>query len=91
MANRVKINSAGIEKVLKSDGTRALLTAKAERVLAAAQSDPHDDTYAYERSLTIVQRTTDRAVVRVQANDWKGAILEDKYRVLTRALGAARG
>ena len=40
---------------------RAMLTGHAERVLAAAQADPHDDSGAYEAGLHIEQATTDRA------------------------------
>jgi hypothetical protein len=85
----VKLNHAGMAALLKSSEVRDMLTAKAEPVLAAAQADPHDDTGAYEAGLQIQQSTTDRAVVRVVATDYKGHILEAKYGILSRALDAA--
>lgn len=89
MATRVKLNSPGIAALLKSDEVRAMLTAKAQPVLAAAQADPHDDTGAYEAGLHIEQDTTDRAVVRVVSGDRKGHILEARYGILARALDSA--
>lgn len=86
-----RLNHAGMAELLKSDAVRAFITPRAEQVLAAAQADPHDDTYAYEDSLHIEQVTTDRAVVRVVASDWKAHILEAKYGILARALDAAGG
>lgn len=91
MGVKLKLNHGGIEAVLKSDGVRADLTARAERVLAAAEADPHDDTGAYESGLHIEQATTDRAVVRVVSGDFKGHILEARYGILARALDAAGG
>ena len=88
---RYKQKSAGIKELLNSDGIRAMLTTKAEGVLAAAQADPHDETGAYEAGLRIEQATTDRAVVRVKGSDWKSGILEAKYGILGRALDAAGG
>lgn len=88
---KVKVNHRGMEEVLKSSGTRRELTRRAERVLSAAQDDPHDDTGAYEAGLHIEQDTTDRAVVRVVSGDFKGHILESKYGILSRALDAAGG
>jgi hypothetical protein len=91
MARRVTLNQVGLGELLKSDEVRQLLTTRAERVLAAAQADPHDDTGDYEAGLHIEQVTTDRAVVRVVSGDWKGHILEAKYGILSRALDAAGG
>lgn len=91
MAARVKLNSPGVEALLKSAEVRAMLTPRAERVLAAAKADPHDDTGAYEDGLRIEQDTTDRAVVRVVSGDRKGHILEARYGILARSLDAAGG
>lgn len=87
--SKVKLNHAGMAQLLKSDQVRAMLTPRAERVLAAAQADPHDDTGDYEAGLHIEQATTDRAVVRVVSGDWKGHILEARYGILSRALDQA--
>lgn len=91
MATRVKLNSPGMAALLKSGEVRAFVTERAERVLAAAKADPHDDTGAYEAGLRIEQATTDRAVVRVVSGDFKGHILEAKYGILSRSLDAAGG
>jgi hypothetical protein len=88
---KVKLNHAGMAELLKSAGVRAELTRRADRVLSAAQADPHDETGAYEAGLHIEQETTDRAVVRVISGDWKGHILEARYGILSRALDAAGG
>lgn len=88
---KVRLNSPGMAALLKSSEVRALLTEKAERVLAAAQADPHDDTGAYEAGLHIEQAETDRAVVRVVSGDFKGHILEANFGILSRALDAAGG
>lgn len=86
---KVKLNSPGIAALLKSNEVRGILTPYAERVLAAAQADPHDDSGEYEAGLHIENDTTDRAVVRVVSGDWKGHILESKYGILSRALDQA--
>jgi hypothetical protein len=85
----VKLNHRGMQQLLTSSGVRAELTGRAERVLATAKADPHDDTGAYEQGLVIEQDTTDRAVVRVVSTDFKGHILEANYGILARALGSA--
>ncbi|KQP83745.1 hypothetical protein [Aeromicrobium sp. Leaf291] len=89
MANRVKLNSAGMAALLKSDEVRALLQGPAANILAAAKADTHDDTYAYEAGLHIEQATTDRAVTRIVSGDYKGHILEARYGILSRALDSA--
>lgn len=91
MAAQIKLNHPGMAALLKSAEVRAVLMPRAEAVLAAAKADPHDDTSDYENSLHIQSDTTDRAVVRVVAGDWKGHILEAKYGILARALDAAGG
>lgn len=90
MAQRVKLNSAGIREMLHSPGVIAMLQAKAEPVLAAAKADPHDDTGAYEAGLHIETTTGgSRARVKVVSGDWKGHILEAEYGILSRALDSA--
>lgn len=86
---KVVLNHRGMAQLLKSRGVRSHLTSLARPVLAAARADPHDETGDYESSLYIDQVTTDRAVVRVVAGDWKGHILEANYGILARALDAA--
>lgn len=89
-AIEIKLDHGGMAALLKSAEVRSALRERAEPVLAAAQADPHDDTGDYEASLHIEDATTDRAVVRVVASDWKAGILEAKYGILARALDAAR-
>lgn len=86
----LKLNHGGIGELLMSEEIRAELRPRAESVLAAAQADPHDDTGDYESGLQIQEDTTDRAVLRVVGTDPKSNILEAKYGILARALGAAR-
>lgn len=87
---KVKLNHSGIAEMLKSAAIREVCTGKAERVLAAAKADPHDESGDYEAGIEIQQATTDRAVTRVVATDWKSPILEAKYGILNRALDAAK-
>lgn len=87
---KVTLNHGGMAALLKSAGVRSELTARAERVLAAAKADPHDASGAYEAGLHIEQATTDRAAVRVVSGDFKGHILEANYGILARALDAGR-
>ncbi|MFJ9313798.1 hypothetical protein ACIRN4_06355 [Pimelobacter simplex] len=88
----VRWNSDAAQSMLDGgSGVRDLLRDKAERVLAAAKADPHDDTYDYENSLHIVEDHTDRLVMRVVAGDKKSPILESKYGILAKALDAAGG
>lgn len=89
MARNVKLNSAGMKKLLNSAEVIAMLESKAAPVLAAAKADPHDDTYDYEKSLQIQTSTGSRARVRVIATDRKSHILEAKYGILSRALDSA--
>lgn len=87
---RVILDHKGMDALLKSESVRADLTRRAEKVLAVAKADPHDDTHAYEHGLHIEQGTTDRAVVRVVSGDFKGHILEAEYGILARSLDAAK-
>lgn len=89
---RVTWNSAAAQAILDGgSGTRALLRAKAQAVLAAAQAAAPVDTGAYRDGLHIEEDRTDRLVVRVVAGDRKGFILEAKSGILARSLDAAGG
>lgn len=88
--SRFRLNHGGIQSYLDGDhGVAELLHEKAERVLAAAQADPHDDSGAYEASLHIEEDHTDRLVVRVVADVPYSHVLEANYGILARALDAA--
>ena len=92
MSTKVKWNDPGAQAILDgAQGVRPMLHARAQRALAAAKADSHDDTYDYENGLRVVEDHTDRLVVRVASGDWKGHILEAKYGILARALDAAGG
>lgn len=85
-----RLNSGGMDELLNSAKVRADLTQRAERVLAAAQSDARDYivTGNYLAGLEIRQDTTDRAVVRVVGSAPHSHLVETKHGTLARALDA---
>jgi hypothetical protein len=87
---RVNLDHPGMAAMLKSAPVRAELNRRAQRALAAAQSSAPVDTGAYRASLHIEQDTTDRAVVRVVADDPKSVFVEADTGNLARAIDAAR-
>lgn len=87
---RITLDHPSMGAMLKSAPVRAELTRRAQRSLAAAQSSAPVDTGAYKASLHIEQDTTDRAVVRVVADDPKSVFVEAQTGNLARAIDAAR-
>jgi hypothetical protein len=89
---KVKLNHKGIAAVLKSPAIRSVVTAKAEKVLAAAKADAsgYVVTGNYLAGLEIQQDTTDRAVTRVVGTAPHSHLVEANHGTLARALGAAR-
>lgn len=88
--SRVRINHAEIQSYLDGGhGVSELLHASAEKVLAAAQADPHDASGAYEASLHIEEAHTDRLVVRVVAGVPYSHVVEADFGVLAKALDSA--
>lgn len=86
----VKLNHREIQSYLDGGhGVRSMLESKAKSALAAAQSDPHDDSGAYEDSLQIDEVHTDRMVLRVGSDIDYAMVQEARYGVLARALDAA--
>jgi hypothetical protein len=75
--------------MLNSSATRAMLTAKAENVLAAAQAAAPVVTGNYRDGLGIVQDTTDRAVVRVVGTAPHSHLVEADTGNLARSLDSA--
>lgn len=91
MASRTKLISAGIDALLNSADVRASLTARAERVLAAAQASAPVVTGGYRDGLEIVQDSTDRVAVRVVGTTPHSHLVEADTGNLARALDAAGG
>lgn len=88
---RVVMNSAGAREVLTSPGVRELLRQRALAIAARARSTAPYESGDYERGIGVESATTDRAVERVVAKDWKSLIIESKTGNLARALGAEGG
>lgn len=89
-STRVKLNSAGIQKLLESGEVRRDLTERAERVLSAAESLAPVVSGNYRDGLAIIQDTTDRAVVRVAGTAPHSHLVEANHGVLARALDSGR-
>jgi hypothetical protein len=87
---RIELDHPGIGEMLKSSDVRAELTRRATRMLDAARASAPVDTGAYKAGLHLQQDTTDRAVVRVVADDAKSAIIEARQRILGSAIDAGR-
>lgn len=88
---RVVFNSKAAEELLKSPEVRAMLRKRAEAVAARARASAPKASLDYVNSIGVEDATTDRAVVRVVARDWKSLIIESKTGNLVRALGAEGG
>ena len=91
--NRVKVNlhSPGVRELLHEDGIREELRRHAERVLQVARDNAPVKSGAYRDSIHIENATTDRAVVRVVADDEKAMLIESRTGNLARAVDAAGG
>ena len=87
----VRLNSRGVKRLLNDKGVRRFLREKARLVEQAAKDSAPVETGAYRDSITIVDATTDRAVVRVVAEDDKAMLVESRTGNLARAVDAARG
>ena len=88
---KVVLDHAGMKALLNDLGVRAELTRRMGPVLAAARASAPVDTGAYKASIDLVQATTDRAVVRVVATDWKAPLVEANTGNLAWSLDAAGG
>lgn len=80
---RIKINNKGIGDLLRSEGVKAHIKERAERVAEAASS-------ATDMEILVEDRTGTRARYRVFANSPKAKAVEAKDRVLGSAIDAAR-
>ena len=88
---RVVLDKAGMKALLNDPGVRGELTRRAVAVLAAAQASAPVVTGNYKAGLTIIQATTDRAVVRVAGTAPHSHLVEANTGNLARALDSAGG
>ena len=88
---KVVLDHAGMKALLNDPGVRADLTSRMQPVLAAAIAKAPFATGAYKASISLVQATTDRAVVRVVADAPHALLVESKTGNLARALSYAGG
>lgn len=86
---KIKLDSGGMKALLNSAEIRAELTTRAERVMSAAQGGAPVESGEYQRSIAVVQDTTDRAVARVTSTAPHGIIVETATGNLSRALDSA--
>lgn len=78
---RIDINSAGIQELLKSGPVQALLSAKAQRIAAAAGPGMEASSRVGKTRARASVITTTRAARKAEAED----------RALTKAIDAGRG
>lgn len=88
---RLKLNRGGMRALLTDGGVRSFVASRADAVAAAARATAPVDTGAYQRSITRISTTTDRAVERVVATVPYAAVVEASTGNLARALNAAGG
>jgi len=84
---KVKFNHAEWAKLLKSDQMRPPLTQVAEKMASRARASAPVDSGDYRDGIRVESATTDRAVERIVAHDYKSSIIEARTGNLKRALG----
>ena len=90
MANpRVRLDRAGMRALLNGRDVRGAVRREAEQVAQRARSIAPVESGDYRDSIRVVDDTTDRAVARVVASDWKANVIEARDRTLGRALGGS--
>lgn len=89
---KIKLDRAGMRKMLKEPWVRAALRDEAPPILTEAQrlGNRHRETGDYADAFKVWDATTDRAVVRVGNTDRKALLLEAKFGVLTKAISGKR-
>jgi hypothetical protein len=80
---RLEILNAGIGELLRSDGVKADIAKRAERVGAAARSET-------DMPILVEDKTGVRARYRIVADAPEAKLIEAKTRLLGRAMDAAR-
>lgn len=91
MANKVRLDRAGMRALLNDAGVRADLERRMGRVEAAAKASAPVATGAYMASIHTESRTTDRVAVRVVAGVDYSLMVEANTGNLARALDVAGG
>ena len=86
---KVVLSHGGIAALLKSDGVRADVSSRADRVAEAARAAAPVVSGAYRDSIESFDVTTDRAVGRVGASVPYAESVEAAHGTLARALDAA--
>lgn len=84
---KIVLDAKGVAELLKSAQVRAPLHEIAQSKAGSARASAPRDTGDYAESIRVESDTTDRAVERVVAHDWKSTIVEAKTGNLKRALG----
>jgi hypothetical protein len=91
---RIVLNSIGIRELLGSEGVRADLMERGERVGAAAREHAPQVGWPDERAdlpITVTDvSSAKRARVVVTADHWAGVAVESQYRLLGGSLDAAK-
>lgn len=91
MANKVKLNRAGMAKMMKSSEMATMLHDRAERVAQAARSAAPVKSGAYAANIEVVDEVHgDRVVSRAVATSPYAQRVESSHRVLGTAIDAAR-
>lgn len=88
---RITLDNTAIEAMLKEDGVRTTLADLADRVVVAAKATAPVASGDYRESIHRESVTTDRAVERVVASDWKSHLVEARTGNLARALSSIGG
>lgn len=83
---RIRLNSSEMARYLKSPMVRPPLRAVAEQIARTARAEAPVDTGDYRASIHVESATTDRAVERVVADDWKAPLIEARTGNLARAM-----
>lgn len=91
MATRVRLRPAGMKALLTDPGVARDLRRRGEAVLSAARANAPEVTGDFIDSLSIVEDTTDRTVVRVVSTDPGALVIEARTGAMTAALDAAGG
>ncbi|WP_405061894.1 hypothetical protein OG474_09635 [Kribbella sp. NBC_01505] len=88
-ATRIKLDSAGIQAMLRSAEVAAAIHAVAENVADNVRADPNILRRGIEGEVSVDDYVTDRAATSVTITHPAGLGMEGKHGVLTKAARAA--